>query len=440
MKTPSVPIPSPADQSPALFSPSSWLGAGRSILFARGSDAAARFVLFLAAARVLTSTDFSVYALLTAALATCQWTLSLGAPRIALYFHALGRRGTLFGWLYLLALFASVPVFGVTLAAPPLRHVLFPAVPTGWILLGLAPLPFSLVGDSLASTLIAAGRTRAYGATLWIRNAGTAIVLASSLTSRDRLLWILAGRLAVQGGVAAITAVAAHARPRMGGLRAFIPEALAYGVPTALSDGVVAVHRRADVFLLSALGRTPEIGAYALAYALAEAFWLVTDSFEAALFVDITRRPDVDARAAAARAFRLSLWIGLCGFLPGVLLAQGLRSVFFGGRYSDARGLLPWTLAAAVAWGVSRPFASYLGSRGRLRALVACHTASLAANLLANVLLIPRHGAMGAAIASLASYTLDAILLGIAFRWTGAAGDRAAAGDRTSSNGGLEPD
>src|SRR6266849_5935992 len=88
------------EQSSISPSSISWLGAGGSILLARGSDAALRFFLFLATARVLAPGDFSIYALLTAALATCQWTLSLGAPRVALYFHARGRRGALFAWLY----------------------------------------------------------------------------------------------------------------------------------------------------------------------------------------------------------------------------------------------------------------------------------------------------------------------------------------------------
>jgi hypothetical protein len=49
--------------------------------------------------------------------------------------------------------------------------------------------------------------------------------------------------------------------------------------------------KRADVFFLSIFRMSSEIGAYAVAYTLAEAFWVVTDSLEAALFVDLARRP-----------------------------------------------------------------------------------------------------------------------------------------------------
>src|ERR1700757_3279443 len=94
----------PNQQSSIADQQSSWLAPGGAIALARASDAGLRFVLFLATARILSPGDFSLYALLTAALATCQWMFPLGAARVALYYHARQERGALFGWLYLVAL------------------------------------------------------------------------------------------------------------------------------------------------------------------------------------------------------------------------------------------------------------------------------------------------------------------------------------------------
>ena len=406
---------SPIEQAQAPHSSISWLGAGSSILLARGSDAALRFLLFLATARILAPADFSLYALLTAALATCQWTLSFGAPRLALYFAARGRRGALEAWLYMLGVGASAAVLLVVLLVPRLRDTFFPAVPAAWVLLGLAPLPFSLLADSLAALLIASGRTRAYGVTLWMRNGGTVLVLATSLAAPNRLLWILAGRLVVQAIVAIATALLARARPRCAGLARFVPEALRYGVPTAFSDAVVALHRRADVLLLSAFGRASEIGAYALAYALAETVWLVTDSLEAAFFVDLVRRPEAEARSAARRAFRISLLFALAEFAAGLAVGMLVWHFLFANRYPEVAALLPWTVGAAALWAISKPLASFLASREQVRRLLACQVAGLALNLALNVLLIPSLGAKGAAMASLASYAFDSLLLGVVF-------------------------
>lgn len=395
-----------------------WLRQGRSLVFARGADAVLRFGLFLATARVLVPSEYAIYALLTAALATSQWAGALGGPRVGLYFHARGVRGPLFGWLYALAAGASVAVISLAVAVPPLRRAFFSQVPPGLLLLGLAPLPFSLISDSLSSALVADGRHRLYAATLGMRDAGSAIVLITSLGAPQRLVWILAGRLAVNASVAVVVAWLARARPDWGGARTFAREAVRYAAPTALSDAALSLHRRADVFLLSAFGRTSEIGPYALAYGFAEAFWVVTDSLEAAFFVVTSRQDRAAARQEVRRALPVYVLAGLGGLIVAYSAGRVLLSLFFERRYPGSIALLPWVLAAAVAWGMARPFASFFLSQGLAATAVRCQLAGLFVNLVFCVAWIPGHGAPGAAVACLASYATEAILFAFVFRVT----------------------
>jgi O-antigen/teichoic acid export membrane protein len=395
-----------------------WLRQGRSLVFARGTDAALRFGLFLATARVLLPSDYAIYALLTAALATSQWAVALGGPRVGLYFHARGVRGPLFGWLYALAAGASAVVIGLAVFAPPLRRAFFAHVPPGLLFLGLAPLPFSLIADSLSSALVADGRHRLYAATLGIRDAGSAFVLISSVGASDRLAWILWGRLAVNAAVAVAVAWIARARPDWSGARSFAREAVRYAGPTALSDAALSLHRRADVFLLSAFGRASEIGPYALAYGFAEAFWVVTDSLEAAFFVETSRKDRAAARQEVRRALPVYLLAGFGGLVVGYFAGRLLLSLFFERRYPGSVALLPWVLAAAVAWGMARPFASFFLSQGSAATAVRCQVAGLFLNVVFCVAWIPGHGAPGAAVACLASYSAEAILFAFVFRST----------------------
>ena len=62
-------------------------------------------------------------------------------------------------------------------------------------------------------------------------------------------------RVAVQAATATLLAATAKARPRWREVAPFSGPALRYGVPTAASDALITLHRRADVFLLSAFGR-----------------------------------------------------------------------------------------------------------------------------------------------------------------------------------------
>jgi O-antigen/teichoic acid export membrane protein len=392
-----------------------WLGSGGSIVLGRGGDALLRFGIFLATARVLEPRDFALYALLTAALVTTRSIFSLASPRVALFFHSRGVRDPLFSWLFLTAGAMSGLAFGALLLSPPLRHAFFRDVSLKMLMLGMAPLPFVLLADSLSVTLLSDRRETLYGVFLWIRTLGVGLVLATSLLVDDRLTWILAGRLVVNALVAAGLAIATRARPSFRGAAEMARPALRYGMPIAVGGGFVALHRRADVFLLSAYGMTNQIGGYALCYAIAEAVWLVTDSLEAALFVDLTKRDRPGAARVALRAFRAYCWIGALALLGGLAGGEIVLTVFFGARYPGVREIFPWILTAAVVTGVGRPFSSYLYSRSRTKTLMVCHLMGLSFNLALCVLTIPRWGALGAAIASLGSYTMEATLFAALF-------------------------
>jgi O-antigen/teichoic acid export membrane protein len=392
-----------------------WWVPGGALFLARAGDALLRFGLFFATAKILDPPSFSLYALVTAALATCQWLLALGAPRLTLYFHARGERGALFAWLYLLAAAGSGLVLLAVAMLPPLRARLFPAVPDRLVLLGMAPLPFLLLGDSLSAALVAARRARAYGASLWMRNVGSALVLATGLLASDRLSWVLWGRLAVSAAIALVLVIAVRAAPDWRGVAGFAPAAFRYGGPTALSSGAVALHRRADVLLLSAFGRTAEIGAYSLAQAIAETFWLATDSLENALFVDVARQDAGRARSEAQRAFGAYLWLGLAGLAVGIAGGELLIRTFFE-RYAGAGPILPWLIAATVAWGVARPFYSYLSGQGFVKSALLCNAIGLAVNVTCCALWIPGQGALGAARACLVSYGAQSVLFWTMFR------------------------
>jgi O-antigen/teichoic acid export membrane protein len=306
-------------------------------------------------------------------------------------------------------------LFAAAALAPGVRARFFPDVSPGMLLLGLAPLPFVLISDSLASTLLAAQREKAYAAHLIVRTAGVALVLAASLASTERLRVLLTGRLIVYAAVAVLLAVLARARPDWRGAAAFAPQALRFAAPAAASSGLIALHRRADVLLLSAFGRTSEIGGYALAYGLSESVWMISDSLEAALFPDLTRLSDEEARRAAVLALRRYALGAAVVFLLGLLVGSLILRGVFADKQPDAPNLFPLALAGAVAWGATRPAASYLYSRGRVGILVALHALGVSVNVALCLLWIPRYGAFGAAAATAASYGFEATVLLLRF-------------------------
>jgi O-antigen/teichoic acid export membrane protein len=318
---------------------------------------------------------------------------------------------------------SAVPL--VLLAAlPALRHFLFPSITPGLLVLALLPLPFLMLADSLSSLLLARRRERTYGAMLWARSAGAAVVLATSLFAGGggRLVWLLAGRIGVSILAVAGLAVILDLRATFRGVASFGRTAVRFAAPVAASGALVSLHRRADVLLLSTLGRASEIGAYAVAYTFAEAFWIVTDSLEAALFVDLAR---LEPREALARTRRAALLFGAIAAAGVVGLFGGLLLIRagFGGAYARAGALFPWVLVGALLWGASRPFSAFLYSRRLGSTVLALHAAGLALNVFLCLRWIPSQGALGAAQATLASYSLVTAALVGATAWHGVSGD-----------------
>ena len=64
---------------------------------------------------------------------------------------------------------------------------------------------------------------------------------------------------------------------------------------------------------------------------------------------------------------------------------------------------------------VYRVLARYFVALGRQRVNIATQALAVTVNIALNLVLIPQHGVVGAAIASLVSYSLEAVLIAVSF-------------------------
>ncbi|MGH2841821.1 MAG: lipopolysaccharide biosynthesis protein, partial [Solirubrobacteraceae bacterium] len=171
---------------------------------------------------------------------------------------------------------------------------------------------------------------------------------------------------------------------------------------------------RLDVLLLAAFDTTRSVGIYAVAVIFAELIWLVTDAINAGARERQWGTGAEDALAATASAARMSLLIALLA-LPVIAVAAPLAiPTLFGAQFADATDALWALLPAAVAMAWWRALGAGLVRFGRARTVNAVAFTALAANVGLNVWLIPRLGISGAALASLGSYALGALLAAVA--------------------------
>lgn len=194
-----------------------------------------------------------------------------------------------------------------------------------------------------------------------------------------------------------------------------------YALPLAPLAILGWVTNLGDRYVLAELVSASEVGIYAAAFGLAsQPFLLVSET------VGLTLRPllfDAHARGDAGRMARaLWTWLGLLllAFVPGVwlidLLAGPIVRLLLGEPFWAAAPLLVWLGAAYAVQGVQQAFASLIYAEGRTRLLILVHVATAASAVAFYLLLIPRFGALGAALAALGSKSVACAATFIAAR------------------------
>jgi O-antigen/teichoic acid export membrane protein len=182
-------------------------------------------------------------------------------------------------------------------------------------------------------------------------------------------------------------------------------------VPMVLSGVVLMIYLRIDQVMLGALASEEEVGFYAAAVRISEVWYFVPAAIVSSLFpriVELRALDQVQFEQQLQRLYNLLAFLGYAVALPVTLLAPWLVQLLFGSAYQSSAPLL-----AVLIWGglfanltVARNAHFIALDWGRAQLWTA--SAGAIANVLLNLLLIPRYGAMGAAVATCLSYWVAA--------------------------------
>lgn len=239
---------------------------------------------------------------------------------------------------------------------------------------------------------------------------GSLLTLAVLVTGGGLIALLVAG-LAVSALMLALArAVAGPARAETaaarGGVAAMARQALPFGL---LMTGF-ALYYRIDMVMLEWMMGPREVGFYAAAYRFLDIVIVLAASLSGPLFPRLSAvahaRPH-EARRLLEDAWRPLLALGLPLSLGACALATPLVTVLFGGAFAESAPLL-----RVLIWGTLPLFWVNLAGHALIAAnrvwpLAAVYAASAGVNVGVNLLLIPRYGAAGAAVATLACEWLN---------------------------------
>jgi O-antigen/teichoic acid export membrane protein len=195
---------------------------------------------------------------------------------------------------------------------------------------------------------------------------------------------------------------------------ALLREELAFGtraVPGALAE---RLQFRADSFLVNLFVGVRATGIYSVTSGLAETLWYIPNALGIVMFSRAVD-PRADAGRVAATLTRATVVITLVLAIPAAVVGPALVRFVYGSTFADAGVALRFILPGIVAYSVVAVLTRYLSGQGRPGTTTAIMTLGLAVNVGANVVLIPRLGINGAALASSISYGVTALVTLAAF-------------------------
>ena len=296
----------------------------------------------------------------------------------------------------------------------------FPGVPGPLLWLALLAFPAALLQAFLASLLQGVQDFKRFNAILLV---APTVTLLLAVMAVWLLGWGVPGALAaffcgqVIGLFASLYGLRHYLRKSRGeqdnsvGER-YAAKCIGYGWKAHLSNILAFVNYRADIFLLNFLLAPAAAGIYVIAVLIAERTWFLS---QAVSTVILPRLSELHREEKKRRELTplIARWVFVTSlFVAGLLAAVSfpLIRTLFGEEYITAVGALLWLLPGVVLLSGSRVLANDLAARGRPE--LNLYTALLVffVNVGINIVLIPRLGINGAAIATSVAYTLNAVL------------------------------
>jgi len=189
--------------------------------------------------------------------------------------------------------------------------------------------------------------------------------------------------------------------------------ALSLGIRGQLGNVATFFNYRLDVFVVNYYLNTTEVGLYALGVMVSEALWQVPNAAALALVPRTVRSLDETGVEFTCLVCRQVFSVACVTALIIAALSGWLIPLVFGERFAASVPVIWWILPGTVALAVSKVMCADLLARGVPEYATMFAFVSLVVTVVLDLLLIPRMGIQGAALASSAAYLTNSVLVAL---------------------------
>lgn len=183
----------------------------------------------------------------------------------------------------------------------------------------------------------------------------------------------------------------------------FLKSAFSFGLFAMISALLILLNYKLDILMLKRCVDYRQIGLYSVGAALAEFIWLIPDIFKEVLFARTSRS---DAIEEINMAIRISMFVSICAIFAMLIMGRWILLIYAGEEYAEAykvTNILFLGIPSMALFKITNPL--YLAN-GKQKMFCMILAVSAAANIVMNIITIPKFGITGAAMATVVSFSV----------------------------------
>jgi O-antigen/teichoic acid export membrane protein len=349
---------------------------------------------------------------------------NLGVPFANAYFLGRGAVSPRSALATSLKLWVLLSFCGTTVGAVVVHFMAdtwFPGVGREMLWIALGALPLALLHALLVSLLQGLQDFNRYNVAMFAQPVTALLLTVAAIIA---LHWGIEGALVAYGFSWLLSALTAWwvLTPHLRTSRReeedakaahYARRCIAYGWKVQVSINLAFLSYRASTLLINYFMSTAATGVYFIAVSIAEKIWLLSQAASQVLLPRLSELHNDEERRRRLTPLATKIVFAISAAIAAVLfVATGPFIVgIFGDRFGESVGALRWLLPGIVLMSAARTLAIDLAARGRVDLNLYVAVLSLVMNVAASVIMIPRYGINGAAIATTLSYGLNFVVL-----------------------------
>ncbi|KQT22113.1 teichoic acid transporter [Chryseobacterium sp. Leaf404] len=185
-----------------------------------------------------------------------------------------------------------------------------------------------------------------------------------------------------------------------------------YGWKNQLSALIQFLNYRLSFYFLEHYEGISAVGIFSVGITFAEAIWTITRSIAVVLYSEvINSKSRVESILKTKHSLKLSFNLMLIFILGIILIPASVYEVIFGSTFRDTKEIILIISPGIFAIAVSDMVGYYFSGIKDLKILNIKSVAGLIVTVILSIILIPKYGIDGAGAATVASYSVSALIL-----------------------------